>query len=349
MTAARELAVEVAKKRALVIVNPYATTVSDWLRNLVVRALGARYEVEAIDTQAAGHATDICREARGSRGWPGRTVRCRWPGRRSLISAGRTNDCSFDLHPGRRLSAEHLLGLADRWAPRKVDLGRARAVLPRGHPRASVVRVDAHPAAKARFEPATSSCGNRHVHRRSSSGRRASRPGGANGDGGDGRPERPDYTYFNDRPAAASTSTARPWPPGPAPAGGRVGIARALGRPAPPRRPPDGPRLACVHRARPAHRRRPSPAPPRRRRLPGRGHRGSLRHRARGVASRRLTACPGSAANRRHPRRLTRAGSAAARRPPGRLTRAGLSRRPASPASPDASRAQPPPGVTRVA
>ncbi len=40
------------KKRMLVIVNPYATTVSDRLKNLVVYALQGRYSVEAIDTQA---------------------------------------------------------------------------------------------------------------------------------------------------------------------------------------------------------------------------------------------------------------------------------------------------------
>jgi hypothetical protein len=35
-----------AKKRMLVIVNPYATTVSDRLKNLVVYALQGRFEVE---------------------------------------------------------------------------------------------------------------------------------------------------------------------------------------------------------------------------------------------------------------------------------------------------------------
>ena len=53
-----------AKKRMLVIVNPYATTVSDRLKNLVVYALQGRYEVEAVSTQAQNHATQICREAR---------------------------------------------------------------------------------------------------------------------------------------------------------------------------------------------------------------------------------------------------------------------------------------------
>src|SRR6202012_4118202 len=48
----------------LIIVNPYATTVSDRLRNLVVYALQGRYEVEAVQTQAHNHATAIGREAR---------------------------------------------------------------------------------------------------------------------------------------------------------------------------------------------------------------------------------------------------------------------------------------------
>src|SRR6476619_5213034 len=52
-----------AKKRMLIIVNPYATTVSDRLRNLVVYALRGRYDVEAVDTQERGHAIEICREA----------------------------------------------------------------------------------------------------------------------------------------------------------------------------------------------------------------------------------------------------------------------------------------------
>jgi len=50
-------------KRMLVIVNPYATTVSDRLRNLVVYALRGTYEVDAIDTERRGHATELCREA----------------------------------------------------------------------------------------------------------------------------------------------------------------------------------------------------------------------------------------------------------------------------------------------
>ena len=46
------------KKRMLVIVNPYATTVSDRLKNLVIYALQGRYEVEAVMTEARAHATE---------------------------------------------------------------------------------------------------------------------------------------------------------------------------------------------------------------------------------------------------------------------------------------------------
>ena len=47
----------------LIIVNPYATTVSDRLKNLVVYALRGSYEVDAIDTEASDHATELCRAA----------------------------------------------------------------------------------------------------------------------------------------------------------------------------------------------------------------------------------------------------------------------------------------------
>src|SRR5215218_3131708 len=50
-------------KRMLVIANPYATTMSDRLRHLVVYALQGRFDVEAVDTQRRGHATELCREA----------------------------------------------------------------------------------------------------------------------------------------------------------------------------------------------------------------------------------------------------------------------------------------------
>src|ERR1700752_4796564 len=60
---ASSLGASVPSKRMLMIVNPYATTVSDRLKNLVIYALRGRYDVDAIDTEARGHATELCREA----------------------------------------------------------------------------------------------------------------------------------------------------------------------------------------------------------------------------------------------------------------------------------------------
>ena len=126
-----------AKKRMLIIVNPYATTVSESLRHLVVHALQGRFEVDAVDTEARGHATELCREAahegydvvvafggdgtvneaaNGLLGSP--TPLCCLPG-------GSANVFGKMLGiPGELVDAtEHLLGLADDWRPRKVDLG----------------------------------------------------------------------------------------------------------------------------------------------------------------------------------------------------------------------------------
>src|SRR2546422_4187407 len=55
--------VAASKRRMLIIVNPYAATVSERLRHLVVYALQGRFEVDALDTEAPGHATVLCREA----------------------------------------------------------------------------------------------------------------------------------------------------------------------------------------------------------------------------------------------------------------------------------------------
>ncbi len=125
------------KRRMLIIVNPYAATVSDRLRNLVVYALKGRYEVDAVDTEARGHATELCREAahegydvvvafggdgtvneaaNGLLGSP--TPLCALPG-------GSANVFAKILGiPGELVDAtEHLLAMADDWRPRRVDLG----------------------------------------------------------------------------------------------------------------------------------------------------------------------------------------------------------------------------------
>jgi diacylglycerol kinase family enzyme len=158
------------KRRMLVIVNPYATTVSDRLRNLVVYALGSRYSVEAIDTQERGHAVQICREA-ASEGYDvvvafggdgtvneaaNGLVGSRTP--LTALPGGSTNVWARTLGiPNDVVDAtEHLLRMADEFMPFNVDLGRVgdrHFVFAAGAGLdASVVeRVDAHPYRKARF------------------------------------------------------------------------------------------------------------------------------------------------------------------------------------------------------
>ena len=158
------------KRRMLVIVNPYATTVSDRLRNLVVYALGSRYAVEAIDTQERGHAVQICREA-ASEGYDvvvafggdgtvneaaNGLVGSRTP--LTALPGGSTNVWARTLGiPNDVVDAtEHLLHMADEFDPFPVDLGlvdeRAFVFAAGAGLDASVVeRVDAHPYRKARF------------------------------------------------------------------------------------------------------------------------------------------------------------------------------------------------------
>jgi diacylglycerol kinase family enzyme len=127
------------RKRMLVVVNPVASTMSARLRNLVIAALHGRYEVEAIDTQARGHATDLCREAAhegydvvvsfGGDGTVNEAANglagCPTP--LTCLPGGATNVlCKMLGIPGDIVDAtEHLLGLADRWQPRPIDLGTA--------------------------------------------------------------------------------------------------------------------------------------------------------------------------------------------------------------------------------
>jgi diacylglycerol kinase family enzyme len=153
----------------LVIVNPYATTVSDRLKNLVVYALRGSYEVDAIDTERRDHATDLCREAaregydvvvaiggdgtvnEAAGGLAGSEVPL------ACLPGGRTNVyCRILGIPTDVVDAtEHLLALADAWHPRRVDLGyvgeRPFTFSAGVGLDASVVRrVDAHPKLKAR-------------------------------------------------------------------------------------------------------------------------------------------------------------------------------------------------------
>ena len=157
-------------KRMLVIVNPYATTVSDRLRNLVVYALRGRYDVEAVDTTGRDHATELCREAAhegydvvvafGGDGTVNEAVNglVGSPTPLSCLPGGATNVfCRMLGIPGEIVDAtEHLLRLADDWQPRAVDLARVNdryfAFSSGIGLDASVVRrVDEHPHLKSRF------------------------------------------------------------------------------------------------------------------------------------------------------------------------------------------------------
>ena len=120
----------------LVIVNPYATTVSDRLRNLVVYALQGRYDVDAVDTEARDHATALTREAAGEGydvvvafGGDG-TVNEAANGLRgsstplTCLPGGSTNVYARMLGiPNDIVDAtEHLLRIADDWQPREVHM-----------------------------------------------------------------------------------------------------------------------------------------------------------------------------------------------------------------------------------
>ena len=157
------------KKRMLIIVNPYATTVSDRLKNLVIYALQGRYEVEAVSTEAQNHATEIGLEARDggydvvvafggdgtvnevANGLAGTGVPV------TVLPGGSTNVVCRTLGiPNDVVDAtEHLLGLADRFVPRRVDLGIANGrrfvfACGAGLDATTAQRVDARPRLKAR-------------------------------------------------------------------------------------------------------------------------------------------------------------------------------------------------------
>ena len=158
------------KRRMLIIVNPYATTVSDRLRNLVVHALQSRYDVTAFDTQRQGHATELVREAaeegydvvvafggdgtvnEAANGLAGTDVPL------THLPGGATNVvCKMLGVPGEIVDAtEHLLRMADDWQPRTIDLGVANGrhfVASAGYGLdAAVTRaVDLRPHLKHRF------------------------------------------------------------------------------------------------------------------------------------------------------------------------------------------------------
>src|SRR4051812_19683979 len=160
------------KKRMLVIVNPYATTVSDRLKNLVVYALQSRYEVEAVDTEKRDHATQLCREAATE----GYDVVVAFGGDGTVNEAANGlagSDTPLTCIPGgstnvwcRTLgipndvvdATEHLLRMADDFRPRRVDAGRVNDRLfvfgsGIGLDASVTERVDEHAYRKAKFGP----------------------------------------------------------------------------------------------------------------------------------------------------------------------------------------------------
>ena len=172
LAAAAQRDAAVDRKRMLVVVNPYATTVSDRLRNLVVYALQGRYEVTAIDTESKDHATEVCRRVHdegydvvvtfGGDGTVNEAVNGLAGSEVPLfpLPGGNTNVfCRMLGIPSEIVDAtEHLLRIADHWRPRRVDLpavnGRAFTFASGIGLDATVVRrVDARPHLKARLGP----------------------------------------------------------------------------------------------------------------------------------------------------------------------------------------------------
>jgi diacylglycerol kinase family enzyme len=156
----------------LIIVNPYATTVSDRLKNLVIYALQGRFAVEVEATESQDHAIEIGRDARDGgydivvafggdgtvnevvNGLAGTDIPV------AFLPGGNTNVVCRTLGiPNDVVDAtEHLLSLADDFKPRKIDLGmvddRYFVFSCGAGIDASVVRkVDANPKLKAKAGP----------------------------------------------------------------------------------------------------------------------------------------------------------------------------------------------------
>ena len=159
-------------KRMLVIVNPYATTVSERLKHLVVYALQGRYQVDSVETQARGHATELTREAARE----GYDVVCAFGGDGTVNEAANGlagSQTPLTCLPGGSANVfarilgipndvvdatEHLLRLADDWTPRPIDFGvvndrRFLFTAGLGLDASVTERVDAHPRLKARLGP----------------------------------------------------------------------------------------------------------------------------------------------------------------------------------------------------
>lgn len=170
LASALSASADAPRRRMLIIVNPYATTVSDRLKNLVVYALRGTYHVRAVETEARDHATQLCRDAaregydvvvafggdgtvnEAANGLVGSATPL------TCLPGGRANVyCRMLGIPVDLVDAtEQLLRLADDWQPRRVDLGyvgdrRFLFSAGAGLDANVVQRVDAHPRFKQRF------------------------------------------------------------------------------------------------------------------------------------------------------------------------------------------------------
>lgn len=160
------------RRRAAVIVNPNATTTDPRLRSLVLHALEHRVDVEPVDTEAPRHAAELARAAAASGvdavitlGGDG-TVNEAANGLAGTgvplipLPGGATNVYHRLIGMPKDIidATEHVLGLADRWQPRTVDLGLvgdryftfAAGV---GLDASVVAQVDRRPRLKERFGP----------------------------------------------------------------------------------------------------------------------------------------------------------------------------------------------------
>lgn len=160
-----------AKLKMLLVVNPYASTVSGRIKNVVVYALQSRYDLEVIDTRERGHATEIVAGALARGHYD---VVCSFGGdgtANEVINGMIGSEVPFTFLPGGMTNVigrvmgipndivdatEHLLTMADHFEPRKIDLGDANGrkfVFGAGAGLdAEIVRAcEARPALKKRF------------------------------------------------------------------------------------------------------------------------------------------------------------------------------------------------------
>jgi diacylglycerol kinase family enzyme len=161
-----------ARRRMLVIINPVATKMSDRLKSLVVYALQGRYDVTTAETQAKGHGVTLAREAAAA-GYDavlafggdgtvnevanglagtGTALTCLPGGNNNVVA--KLLGIPTDVVD----ATEHLLGLADTWTTRTVDLGTVNGrhftfAAGMGLDASVVERVDRKPALKKRFGP----------------------------------------------------------------------------------------------------------------------------------------------------------------------------------------------------